>query len=610
MKKIYLYSRNSFPLTHENHTALNVKKTYYLGSNFRFYKELSDRLGAFGLNVDLAGNGFHTTLEKIEADFLRFSHKLNKRLQSLELWTSQLASRNSAGFGLFRDLVYAMFAIGVVCDGNEDQEYIFFCENVELLRVLEKKFSKQHKIIVSINIKDRISEKIVYLKLIWRISKYIIQFNHLWFLTRFLGKRKKPGQKEITILRSWFSKEGFNSLQYKDRNFGNLIDFLECQKISVWISPIFFSLDRSMGQAVRFLRKSSFKNFLFPERYVSWFSSFKVLFVFLKSFLMPFNGEQFLGLEIVSLLKQHNRATSFLPDSMHSCLFNEMLSVFARQGITVERLIYPFENNPVEKILIIGSRKSFPNARILGFQHVAWYTEQLGMKLDFEESKFMPLPDKIICSGSKYVEILKKCGFPEAKLVDGPSLRFRHINRENILKKKIHNNGKKNTILIVLNFDSNQNFELLNKINTYLRDFSSVFQIKLHPSNNPKELIGYLKEMRFPNYSFVEGKVVDLALKSHAVFMTAGSISNLEVMAHGVPLIRVSLGSNFNFDPLWGIYPLKNFLFDEKEVVSMVNKIVKGENALKKRLNEFGEKIVDDYFGKNNNERLKVFIEN
>ena len=88
----------------------------------------------------------------------------------------------------------------------------------------------------------------------------------------------------------------------------------------------------------------------------------------------------------------------------------------------------PLENNPPEKPFILAVREHYPHARLIGFQHTAWLKEQMGIVLLPEELPYHPLPEKIVCSGRRYLDILKSAGFPPDLLVPGPNLRYADVN--------------------------------------------------------------------------------------------------------------------------------------------------------------------------------------
>ena len=92
--------------------------------------------------------------------------------------------------------------------------------------------------------------------------------------------------------------------------------------------------------------------------------------------------------------------------------------------------------------------------------------------------------------------------------------------------------------------------------------------------------------------------------------MTGGSVSNLETIVTGVPLIRVSLDGNFDFDSLWKPYPFCQFLHTPQEISVALEKAFELDDAGWKELAEFGQKTAEGYFEPVTEERLESFLQN
>ena len=98
---------------------------------------------------------------------------------------------------------------------------------------------------------------------------------------------------------------------------------------------------------------------------------------------------------------------------LNMCYF--LLKRIKELGFEIDRFYYPFENNVTEKPFILGCKEYYPESEVIAYQHSAWYENQLGMHLANDEVSNHPLPDKIICSGSIYLDILAKLNFPQKR---------------------------------------------------------------------------------------------------------------------------------------------------------------------------------------------------
>jgi surface carbohydrate biosynthesis protein (TIGR04326 family) len=285
-----------------------------------------------------------------------------------------------------------------------------------------------------------------------------------------------------------------------------------------------------------------------------------------------------------------------------------LLDKFSKQNIRIYQFIYPFENNSSEKPFILAIRQYYPQSKITGFQHTVWFKEQLGFFLLPEEISYHPLPDQIICSGRRYRKILQTSGFPVDMLIPGPNLRFTAVNKNNKTKQSLIRKKYKKA-LIILNYETNHNLELLEITGKILKQFSNInIFIKSHPTTILKRFDDILDDTDFPVYKWASGSVQECIKKSDVVFMTGGSVSNLETIATGVPLIRISLKNNFDFDCLWDDYPFAPFTSSVDEISYYLEKAMQGNLKMRNRLIMFGNKIVRNYFEPVTSNNLRLFL--
>ena len=581
---------------------------YYLSDDYltlvKIKKSLDNKY-----NILTLGTKFHKAIKEIEKDFLYFCHKINFKNQSEVYWGSQLASRNSASIPLLKYLVYFHCARELLA--HTSYRIILICDSPALINVIEKEakdqgFSCQAKFLLS----ESLSSLEIYCKVFLRGVYFLTSSVMRWFYARLLKSKRIDDQPhtERYILRSWVTtgnldKEG----GYKDRNFGVLPEYLDQQGRDVRILPMFFNLDKSVFAQMKLMSQSSHK-FIFPEQYISILDLLKTLRDGVKTIFLDLDGTEFEGQDLSLVVKEIHLKSCLSPQLMSLNSVKYLIEKFAQKGIKIDRFIYPIENNAPEKPFILAARRYYPGSNIVGFQHTVWYKEQLGMYLHPEELGYHPLPDQIVCSGSRYLDILQKSGFPGKLLSAGPNLRYTMVNHDfkSNCDNLLHN---ERIILIILNFDTNQAMELLEKVGMALHKFKDVkIYIKAHPDSPVRQLEKFLRDVEFPDYEWAKGTVQEWVVRVNVVIMTGGSVSNLETMATGIPLVRISLGSNFDFDPLWDQYPFSHFTSSPDKIAMYLKAAFQPSSSERDRLLEFGKEIVEEYFEPVTPENLKVFL--
>lgn len=578
---------------------------YFLNDDYVTLTQIQKKLKP-GCAVKTLEKDFHEIVNEIKDDFLLFCHDLFLKNQAINFWEIPLASRNSASVPLLKHLVYFCAARKIIT--NRKSPIIFICDSLPLADLISDEAKLQGR---QSKIEFSFTGSIRLLKLYIWICLRAVYYVYKTFIRRVHAKRLKNKRlvgndgRQIYILRSWVTTGSIDAAGiYRDRNFGALPDFLRAQGKDVWIIPMFFNLDRSMPDQMKLMAQSN-QQFIFHEQYLSFFEMLKPLGDGINNLSLKcdaFYGGHNFGAVIRDIHLDQSLSTELLAQNN----IKYLLAKWAEKGIKIHRFLYPMENNCPEKCFILAVKQSYPESEVIGFQHTVWYKEQLGMFLHQIEAGHHPVPDRIIASGEKYVDILQHAGFPGGIIKLGPSLRNSNIHKT---AASTGNGESTRKLLIILNFDENQTFELLSKVGKALKNAVPLeILIKPHPLTPVNFLKGYLQEIQFPPYEIVNGTVQEWVNKVNAVVMTGGSVSNLETIISGVPLIRISLGSNFDFDPLWDDNQFAQFSDKPEEIAENIERCMKISPSEKKQLQLFGREVLKGYFEPVTLESLRVFL--
>lgn len=108
-----------------------------------------------------------------------------------------------------------------------------------------------------------------------------------------------------------------------------------------------------------------------------------------------------------------------------------MRRIARRYGPRVKCLVYPFENQPWEKLLCLAWREQAPQVTLVGYQH-SWVPPLLlPYALGARERHTVPLPDRIVTNSEVNLQALRAGGYPEEKLVNGGALRHEYLHTSN-----------------------------------------------------------------------------------------------------------------------------------------------------------------------------------
>jgi hypothetical protein len=238
----------------------------------------------------------------------------------------------------------------------------------------------------------------------------------------------------------------------------------------------------------------------------------------------------------------------------YNLLVYKAMARFARRHMP-KRVLYPFENKSLEKLLLRGVRESCPTCRIVGYQHTSITPRHTTFQLTENEAKATPLPDLVVTAGDVTRHHLEKTGnFRPSLFVTGCALRQRHT--ETITANDNTDNAPYRVLLAL----SSSRFELVTAIE-FMRSVKcmlSPLAIGVRP--HPEFPLSLLPERC---RTWVAAHAMDFsgsALADNIEWCTAtayvSSTVALETLMRGKPVINLDLGEIVTPDPALDPPPL------------------------------------------------------
>jgi len=227
---------------------------------------------------------------------------------------------------------------------------------------------------------------------------------------------------------------------------------------------------------------------------------------------------------------------------MYYILFKHL----AEEGLTPRLVIDGFENMVTDKMIILGVRRFMPGTSIYGFYHNVPPPNVLCFFIDKNESRFAPLPDRIICNGKRFMNILIREHFPKEKLALGAALRYFYLY--DIKSTSRHMDDNKVHILLTLPLERGAALELFYKVKKSAKDIEdcSLF-IKPHPMDI--HIIDELKKDFVGNMNIIEGGMAE-AIGLADIVVSAATGAALDCLIAGKEVIRIGRDTNIDLDPL------------------------------------------------------------
>jgi surface carbohydrate biosynthesis protein (TIGR04326 family) len=500
-----------------------------------------------------------------------------RRNDPLIWWGSLIASRSVSGTPLPLNVAFALVAIERMKASEWHGDLVFVCRSAALRRVILAEASRLQIEWSSFGRLDAAAMQAkVWVRPFIKITQFFASTVQRWLQVRFHGLQLPNSRSAITLIRSWCTSSNISADgRYRDRNFGVLPEILTGAGHDVWLTPCLLRMDMSFQEILRRMQRSGTR-FLVVERAVSLGDIVQQAVRGYKETRIRFGNVMVEGSAMTPLFQEAVRQCAVIPDLMS---FNLAFAAFRRlaaRGCQIRFFLYPMENNPFEKLPLIGMKRFQPKGLSIGFQHSAWFKNQFSMRLVDGESAMHPLPDRIMCMGSRYLKVLEECGFPRERLHLAPSYRFTYtIDKPALTTPHVASVA---SILVLPGFDPDQANEMLLRTLRAARLLQQRIAISVKP--HPTSDVEFMKKL-MTMHSDVDCSV-ELSDAMHAVDTSTmvidggGSTAGLETILRAKPLLRVAASSSYFFDPLWEDYPIP-IAFDEKQLASNVRSVLNGE---------------------------------
>jgi len=509
---------------------LKISKILRDNSNVNYSKEFQ--------RVSLASKGkFIDLVSEIGLDY-----------NQLRWWGTAISCKSPFLSNFFLYFCYITLISEWVRDNVEKR--LIIVENPWVLLSCYQNFQRDKVCVILNNWHQCIESFKIYFLSFLKIFIFLFRSISLWLLmkTLFILNYKRLqsilSQDASVLICTYIADYSFNKGEnaLNDPYFGNLIDFYKRIEVKFDIITMLFipihNLIKIYNSKERVIVLSYFLRFgdILKSVYQSVFAK-----------LRKVSNDK--GLNIEEILKHE-----FILEKYLSCYSFLQYYTWFNAGQRLQKdsyctLIYFFENQPWEKMMILGLRNSGFSLKIVGYQHTVIPPLLLNYFIGQEESHRMPQPDLIVSNGEYFRSILDGTGY-SCRIMNGGSIRFSNINKEIKLLPKSKNN-QKIQVLVILSPLLYRSIDLLFFIfRIALKNLEVIFQLKSHPDLPCQALKKHIKNMP-SNISFVKGRINDLLDKVDFVIHIGGAVA-IESLIRKIKTFKY-LQERIDLDPLLNV---------------------------------------------------------
>ncbi len=525
----------------------------YIGTNAGRREKILKEFGA--------SKRFHYAKElqkislKHKKTFLDWIADMGMKQNSKYWWASNIAYKSPFASDFFLNYCFLLLIRKWIAD--DVKKRVIIVENPWMVMACLNNFQGQ-SVYIDKNLKDYyknlvtchiVSYARIFLflsrsLLMWIVNK-VYAFNNRKHLAEILGNK-------IDILNcTWIEERSFKGKENRFYNqyLGNLQEYCikkELKSITVTM-PVF---------PLRLLRKAYQSKEIIPSIYFAKLTDiFEIYFkILIFNWSVKVADNSIMDLKyLIKYEKIKEKGEIGYAFLQYRIFFN----IFEQQRIPCRTLIYPFENQPWDKMMILGVREVKSKCKIIACHGIGIPCFYLNFYLGENEGNIHPQPDIIVSNGKYWETVLKNAGFT-CTIKNGGSIRFSQQGKS--CKGEIHSKNRDfdNNVLVLLSTSLQYSLDLVFYLLRTSNNQKKYF-IKTHP-DTPEKIIRKYTGVLPGNYTFVGGSLEEWMMKvGWAIHI--GTTAAIECMMHGITVFKY-LPERIDLDPLLGLNITQNVVAD------------------------------------------------
>lgn len=534
--------------------------------------------------------------------FLDLLSERGRKHDSLAWWASRVSERNTAVSPLFLYCCY--LKIGQARLARSDGPLVIVGESYALLSSLASHAEQEGYAVQWLNRPNIVlrffrRHAIAFLRVARFLAHALVQ--------TFFGysPARLPADRPSVLLHTFLDEQCLGKDgEFHDRYLPGLCAWLEGKGLAVTHLPVLFNMRRGYAAAWRWLATSK-QLFINPYRCYRITDYLAALIEAARSRRLMFGPVTLDGLDASALFSEAQASCAYDSGTLEALLSYRLPLRLRERDIRIDLFIAEYENMIPEKLLIAGFRKYSPNTKLVGFQHGALYPMLLCNFITREEAQFAPLPDRIVCSGPFFRDILIQEGLPADRAVAGPALRYGHLWREEFRAEAQARQG----IFVPLPLMQSDAMELLTKlIEAFGAEPQITLSLKPHPMSSPRmlEAVGI---SRLPqNFHIVSGDISIWLSRAQAVVALSSS-ALYEALAAGVPVVPVGREAALDLNPLAWHPRFAQQCYSAEEIRSETTRLMQLGSADLQAYREYARQILEHSFGQVSEATMHSFID-
>lgn len=518
----------------------------------------------------------------LRQEYIDYVGRLSCTFHSPDWWASELPEKNSSISTVFRNTCYVRLAMELA-RAEAGFPLVLVAETHVLRRTLSHQL--RHLSVAAVSETRPWAERCAWAVALSRHAYYALRTLYYVMAAKWvLWRNGVPGVghlkgRDLTVFFDWVDSRSVDgSGRYQDVYFGDLPARLKARNEAV--AHVAFVLPTvSYTRTIAALLRTN-QCFVFP---FACLTVADVLSAAWRSLCLKpqqrASYPEFAGVNVDGFIQDD--AARFWRTAMRffPLLRWYLVRRWRRQGLNIRSVFHLYEGMRWERVLCLAIREFFPQAVVTGYAHSSFCWMKLDHFYSSYEAGLIPIPDRLLANGPRYIEVFKSAGFDESRLVEVGAFRYRYLYEPAPAQGRPRSRQGRPTILVALPIQANAGSELAWQAIEALRDCPEYsVLIKCHPVTPAHLLDGDLERALPAHFSFTE-LPMDALWDKVDLLLYSNSTVCLEALATGVPVVNVSSELVIDMDPLDVLPELRRVARNAEELRRFVKQAIEARNT-------------------------------
>jgi hypothetical protein len=409
-------------------------------------------------------------------------------------------------------------------------------------------------------------------------------------------------EKPITIFDSFMLESDYDLGRFRNHYYKSMDKYLpKYLNNSIYFMPTL--LGSYSARMLSKIYKNSSEKILFKQDFLLLRDYFKAYGLLKSNKMDKSKSIYFKGFDISTLVAMYFNKENTM--NYRAVLDYCSIKGLKEAGIKVHKFIDWYEAQPIDKALIYGFHKYYPNTQIAGYMG---YSTSLKYNFhlcptDYEVNRNV-VPDVIYTNGGRVNDEIRRFD-PNIRIIKGPA--FRSAISEHIEKK-----SDSFKILVLMSIGMKDSKRAIDQIyHLSPKKFSKQVEIliKPHPATDIQKVKKYVAKVISYKHTIVKGDI-ESSFRAASLVVGYGTGAMLEALASGIPCVVIANPTGITQNPIPSTINSKmwRLCYSDNELDLAIQYFLDNAKIDSKEYSIVSEKVRSRYFNEPTIELVASFV--